>query len=224
MSNQVIMTSISRKVLMALSGFFLMVFLIQHLTINLFSVLNPDLFNKASHFMGTNFIVQFLLQPVLIAGVIFHLIMGMYLDYKNRNSRPVNYTFNNPSKNSTWISRNMIITGVMIMLFLGLHFYDFWLPEIKYKYIDFKEGIPNRYYEELIHKFNDLWRVVIYCVSFVFLSLHLLHGFQSSFQSVGFKSKKHAQKIRFISVIYAIVVPFGFIFIAVFHHLKHIFN
>ena len=75
--------------------------------------------------MGTNVIVQFLLQPVLIAGVVFHLIMGMYLDYKNRNSRPVNYTFNNPSKNSTWISRNMIITGVMIMLFLGLHFYDF---------------------------------------------------------------------------------------------------
>ena len=105
MSNQVIMTSISRKVLMALSGFFLMVFLIQHLTINLFSVLNPDLFNKTSHFMGTNVIVQFLLQPVLIAGVVFHLIMGMYLDYKNRNSRPVNYTFNNPSKNSTWISK-----------------------------------------------------------------------------------------------------------------------
>ena len=97
--------------------------------LNLFSVLNPDLFNKTSHFMGTNVIVQFLLQPVLIAGVVFHLIMGMYLDYKNRNSRPVNYTFNNPSKNSTWISRNMIITGVMIMLFLGLHFYDFWLPE-----------------------------------------------------------------------------------------------
>ena len=204
---------------MALSGIFLMVFLLQHLTINFFSVISPNLFNSASHFMGTNFVVQFILQPILIFGVFFHLTMGMVLEYQNRKSRPIKYAYNSPSGNSSWISRNMIITGVMIMLFLALHFYDFWVPEIKYKYIEFKPENPERYFEELKHKFHDLWRVLIYCASFVFLSLHLLHGFQSSFQSVGFKNNKHANKIKTISNLYAIIVPAGYLFIAIYHYL-----
>ena len=215
-------SSVVKKVLMALSGFFLMVFLLQHLIINLFSVFSAELFNSASHFMGTNFLVQFILQPVLIFGVIFHLAMGMYLDFQNRNSRPIGYAVNNPSDNSSWMSRNMIVTGVMILLFMALHFYDFWVPEIKYKYIDFKPESSDRYFEELTHKFKDSWRVIIYCVSFVFLSLHLLHGFGSAFQSVGLKSKSRASKIKFLSNIYAIIVPAGFVFIALFHFIKQI--
>ena len=214
--------SIIKKVLMALSGIFLMVFLLQHLAINFLSVLSPELFNRASHFMGTNFLVQFVLQPILIFGVFFHLIMGMALEYQNKKSRPIKYSYNNPSENSSWMSRNMIITGIMIMLFLALHFYDFWVPEIKYKYIDFNPENVERYHEELEHKFHDLWRVAIYCVSFVFLSLHLQHGFQSSFQSVGFKNNKHADKIKMASNIYAIGVPFGYIFIAIFHYINYI--
>ena len=215
-------SSIVSKVLMALSGFFLMVFLLQHLAINFFSVISADFFNKASHFMGTNFLVQFLLQPILIFGVFFHLIMGMLLEYRNSKSRPIKYAYNKPSGNSSWMSRNMIITGIMIMLFLGLHFYDFWIPEIKYKYIDFNPELPERYFQELEHKFHDLWRVIIYCVSFVFLSLHLMHGFQSSFQSVGFKSRRNAGKIKLASNIYAVVVPAGYIFIALYHYLNYI--
>lgn len=214
-------SSILRKVLMALSGIFLMFFLLQHLVINFFSVLSPDFFNEASHFMGTNFFVQFILQPVLIFGVFFHLIMGMYLEYNNRTARPIGYAYNNASENSNWMSRNMIITGVMIMLFIGLHFYDFWIPEIKYKYIELNPENPERYFEELEHKFHDLWRVGIYCISFVFLSLHLLHGFQSSFQSVGFKNNKYAGKIQIISNIYAVVIPAGYVFIAIYHYLNH---
>ena len=98
--------------------------------------------------MGTNFLVQFILQPVLIFGVIFHLAMGMYLDFQNKNSRPIGYAVNNPSDNSSWMSRNMIVTGVMILLFMALHFYDFWVPEIKYKYIDFKPESSDRYFED----------------------------------------------------------------------------
>ena len=148
--------------------------------------------------------------------------MGMYLDSQNKSARPIKYAVDNASENSNWLSRNMLITGVMILLFMLLHFYDFWIPEIKYKYIDFKPENSERYYEELAHKFHDLWRVIIYCVSFVFLCLHLLHGFQSAFQSVGLKSNKHTAKIKTLSNIYAIAVPFGFIVIAIFHYLKHI--
>jgi succinate dehydrogenase / fumarate reductase cytochrome b subunit len=217
--------SIIRKVAMALSGFFLLVFLLQHLSINLLSVCCPDAFNSASHFMGTFWLVQFVFQPILAFGVVFHLSMGFVLEVKNRSARPVKYAFNNPSANSTWMSRNMIITGIMVLLFLGLHFYDFWLPELNVKYIqgDMSGLLAGsdqfRYWEELHHKFHDPIRVGIYCLSFVFLSLHLMHGFQSAFQSVGFNHNKYTPTIKKLSNIYAIVVPFGFVVIAVYHFM-----
>ena len=207
---------------MALSGFFLMVFLLQHLVINMFSVLSAELFNEVSHFMGTNGLVQFVLQPILLFGVLFHLGMGIYLDIKNKAARPIKYAMDKPSENSNWMSRNMVITGLTIMLFLGLHFYDFWIPEINIKFIEGDwTGLHHgefRYYDELQLKFLDLTRVIIYCVSFVFLSLHLLHGFQSSFQSAGFNHNKYTPTIKKLGNLYAIIIPAGFIFIALFHY------
>jgi len=220
-------TSVAKKVAMALSGFFLMFFLLQHCTINMLSVISPDTFNETSHFMGTNALVQYLLQPVLIFGVVFHLLMGMVLEQKNRSSRTINYAYSKPAASSSWMSRNMIITGIMVMLFLGLHFYDFWLPEVKTKFIDgdmtgmLADGSGFRYYEELTHKFVDPIRVVIYVVAFAFLSLHLMHGFQSSFQSVGIRKNTWTPLIQKLSMIYAVVIPAAFVFIAIYHHLAH---
>jgi len=210
-------TSIARKILMALSGLFLLIFLLQHLIINFLSVVSPGGFNSASHFMGYNPIVQFIVQPILLFAVIFHLIMGMYLEYKNRSARSVKYTSNNPAANSTWMSRNMLITGITVLLFLGLHFYDFWIPEISHKYIHFTVENPTRYFHELQLKFVDPIRVSIYCASFIFLALHLLHGFQSAFQSVGFSHNRYTPIIQKLGTIYGIAIPLGFIFIALFH-------
>ena len=222
MTNGLSSSSVGRKVLMALSGFFLLIFLFQHFVINLLSVVSPSSFNEVSHFMGTNLIIQFLLQPVLLFGVLFHLGMGMYLESKNRAARPIKYAMDKPSENSNWMSRNMLITGIMIMLFLGLHFYDFWLPEIKDKFIDGKWDDPIKYFPHLQHKFQDLSRVIIYCVSFIFLSLHLLHGFQSSFQSAGFNHNKYTPIIKRLGNLYAIIIPAGFVFIALFHYFNQL--
>lgn len=213
---------------MALSGFFLLFFLLQHLTINFISVISEDGFNEASHFMGTNPLVQFLLQPVLAFGVFFHLGMGIRLELQNRAARPVKYAMNKGSENSSWMSRNMIITGIMVLLFLGLHFYDFWIPELNVKFVQgdmsglIDPMYPDsgmRYWEELHHKFHDPIRVGIYVLSFVFLALHLMHGFQSAFQSVGFNHKKYTPAIKQLSNIYAVVVPLGFIIVAVYHFM-----
>ena len=212
-------SSIVRKFAMALSGFFLLFFLLQHMSINMLSVFSPDAFNEVSHFMGYNPLVQFALQPVLMFGVIFHLGMGIYLELQNRAARPIKYAMNKGEANSTWMSRNMIITGIMIMLFLGLHLYDFWVHEMTVKYLEMQPENPTRYWQELNDKFEDPIRVGIYLVSFVFLALHLMHGFQSAFQSVGFNHNKYTPIIKKLSNIYAIVVPLGFIFIAVYHFL-----
>lgn len=214
-----IKSSLARKYAMALSGLFLIVFLLQHFTINLISVFSEEVFNEVSHFMGNNPIVQFILQPILIFGVLFHFTMGFVLEYQNRSSRAQNYAENKGSANSTWMSRNMIWSGAVILSFLGLHFVDFWFPEMNYKYIEVLPENPNRYFEEMVHKFVSPFRVVLYAVSFVFLMLHLLHGFSSSFQSVGLNNK-YTKALKSFTIAFSVVIPAGFIFIAIFHHLN----
>lgn len=221
MNNSSFYKSIGYKVLMALSGFFLMFFLVQHLSINMLSVFSQDMFNETSHFMGTNPIVQGLLQPVLLIAVIFHFIMGIFLEYKNSKARNINYVYNKPSANSNWISRNMIISGLTVLAFLVLHFIDFWIPEITHKYIEFSPENPTRYFLELQEKFIHPERVIAYVIAFIFLALHLMHGFQSSFQSVGFKNGSNSPMIMKLSYLFSIIVPAGFIFIALFHYLNH---
>ena len=214
-----IKTSIARKVAMALSGLFLILFLGQHFTINMTSVFSEKTFNFLSHFMGNNPIVQFILQPVLIFGVVFHFIMGFILQIKNYKSRSVKYNSFKGSANASWVSRNMITSGIVVLSFLGLHFYDFWVPEMNYKYVEFLPQDPDRYYEELVHKFHSPVRVAIYALSFIFLSLHLIHGFSSSFQSMGLNNK-YSRGIKLFTVAFSLVIPAWFIFIAIFHHIN----
>tara|TARA_B100001248_G_C27342604_1_gene437070 strand:- start:297 stop:914 length:618 start_codon:yes stop_codon:yes gene_type:complete len=204
---------------MALSGLFLILFLGQHFTINITSVFSEKTFNFISHFMGNNPVVQFILQPVLIFGVIFHFVMGFVLQIKNSRSRSVKYVSFNGSANASWVSRNMIITGIVVLSFLGLHFYDFWVPEMNYKYVEILPLDPDRYYGELVHKFHNPVRVGIYVLSFAFLALHLYHGFASSFQSVGLNNK-YTRGIKWFTVAFSLVIPIGFIFVAIFHHLN----
>ena len=221
MSNSPILkSSIAKKIAMALSGLFLVTFLSIHFFINLISVFNEDLFNTLAHFMGNNPLIQFAMQPVLIFGVLFHFIMGFVLDFKNRASRPIGYAKYNGAANASWSSRNMIISGIVVLSFLGLHFYDFWIPEMVYKYVEVKPIASERYFHELVAKFNSPIRTSIYCFSFFFLFLHLWHGFNSSFQSVGMNNK-YSKTLHKVGYAFAVIVPFGFIFIALFHHFNH---
>lgn len=214
-------SSIARKVAMALSGLFLVLFLLQHFIINFTSVLSADSFNEISHFMGTNFLVQFLLQPILIFGVILHFVLGIILEFRNRRARPINYVSFNGSANSSWMSRNMIYTGLVVLAFLGLHFYDFWVPEMVHKYVESHPEDPTRYYHETVEKFESPVRTGLYVLSFILLSLHLYHGFSSSFQSMGW-ANKYAKGVRGFTVAYAILIPLGFIFIALYHYFNNV--
>src|SRR5210317_1039832 len=182
-------SSIARKVAMALSALFLIIFLIIHLSVNITSLFSEKLFNELSHFMGTNPLIQFAMQPVLIFGVVFHFVMGFILEFKNWSSRNVKYVKYKGSASATWMSRNMIYSGAVILAFLVLHFIDFWFPEMNHKYIEQLPEDPTRYFGELQHKFMNPWRVGAYVVAFILLALHLLHGFQSAFQSIGFNNK-----------------------------------
>jgi len=228
-------SSIARKFAMALSALFLIVFLLQHMSINMLSVFSADKFNTVSDFMGTNPIVQFVLQPILLFGVIFHFVMGFVLELQNNKSRAVKYANYKGSANASWMSRNMLISGAFILLFLIIHMKGFWAHEMIHKYVDGKDsynvfGDPSsgfRFYPDVRTYFNPqsdyvLFRLGLYLLTFVFLALHLNHGFESAWQSMGARSKKYTPTIKKIGVAYSVLVPLGFIFIAVYHYVTHL--
>lgn len=223
-------SSIARKFAMALSGLFLVLFLAMHFTINFTSVIAPDTFNEWSHFMGTNGLVQAVMQPILIFAVIFHFVMGFVLELQNRNARAIKYHSFKGNANSSWASRNMIISGLVVLAFLGLHFYDFWVPEMQIKYVEgdmsglIDPSNPNsgfRYLEHTVHKFESPIRTGIYVAAFILLALHLWHGFASSFQSMGFNNK-YSRALKGFTKWYAVLIPLGFIFIALYHHFNQL--
>lgn len=222
----ILSSSIARKVAMALSALFLIIFLIIHLAVNLTSLFSEDVFNETSHFMGTNPLIQFAMQPVLIFGVVFHFVMGFVLELRNKRARNVKYAKFNGAASASWMSRNMVVSGAVILAFIVLHFIDFWIPEINTKYIigDMSGVLPGeegfRYFEELQHKFVNPLRVGAYVVAFVLLGLHLAHGFQSAFQSMGFNNK-YTKCVKNLGTIYSIVIPLGFIIIALCHYFNH---
>lgn len=216
-------SSIARKMAMALSGLFLIFFLLQHLTINMTAVIDPDTFNSWSYFMGYNPIVQYILQPILVFGVVLHFVMGFIVESQNRAARNIKYGVFKGGKNASWATRNMIVSGLVILAFLGVHFYDFWVPEIVEKFVNYSTDTTQmgstRFYEHLMAKFADPVRTGLYCLSFVLLALHLWHGFSSSFQSMGWNNK-YSKGLRGFTKLYAVLVPAGFVFIAIYLHLN----
>jgi len=206
-------SSIGRKFLMGITGLFLVTFIAVHLLVNSFSLVSAELFNAGSHFMGTNPLIQ-AMQYVLAAGFLFHIVMGIVLTIKNNAARPVKYAMNKPGENANIASRSMIYTGVLVMLFLFLHLKDFFVP------IKFQHGTYGTDYDLLVTVFSNPLYVGIYVVAFILLSIHLYHGFQSAFQTIGVNHPKYTPAIKFLGVLYCFIVGLGFSAIALFHYFN----
>lgn len=212
--NRFLSSSIGRKVVMALTGFFLITFLIVHLGINLSLFWGAESFNAASEFMATNGVIQ-VMQYVLAAGFILHIILGIRLELQNRSSRGVKYVVNKPSENSSFSSRNMIVTGVIILLFLILHLKDFFV-ELKF----YDKGGFDSDYDLVTTLFKNPIYTVIYVLAFILLGIHLSHGFQSAFQSTGANYNKYKACIKNTGTIFSILIAIGFSAIAVYFFFK----
>lgn len=219
MSNM-IKATIGKKFWMALSALFLIIFLLLHFSLNFISVFSADLYNTVAEFMGENWIIQWVMQPILTIGIVFHFAMGIYLEIQNKKARPVKYAKYNGAANSSWMSRNMILTGLVILAFFALHFIDFWFPTLNYHYYHIGNPTVNPTdYQALLAKFTNPIRVIAYCVAFVLLSLHLMHGFYGSMQSLGQNNKYSRAFVQF-GKYFSILIPLGFIVIAIALYLK----
>lgn len=202
-------SSVGRKVVMSLSGLFLITFLLVHLGVNLTLFISKDTFNGASHFMATNPVIQ-VMQYVLAAGFIFHIIMGIWLELKNKASRPIKYAKNNAAANSGWASRNMIYTGILVLLFILLHLKDF--------FVQIKFGEVHDDYELVTQLFKNPIYVLIYVIAFILLGIHLSHGFQSAFTSIGARAPKYLKCVKNLGMAFSYFIALGFSIIAIYFY------
>ena len=197
-------SSVTKKLVMALAGLFLITFLIVHLSINLFLLSDdPDPFNKAAHFMASNPLIK-IFEVVLMGGFLIHIIWGVILQIQNWMARPKRYKVTYPSQTS-FFSKYMIYLGIIILIFLFLHFLNFYFVKL-----GLVEGDHENFYGMAYDLFKLPVYLVIYLVSFIILAFHLHHGFQSAFQTLGLNHKKYTPVIKAIGLIYSLVVPAGF--------------
>lgn len=196
--------SVIRKFAMALTGLFLCLFLVEHLIGNLllYKGDNGETFEAYSKFMAGNMIIR-ALEIVLFAAILFHIIDAIVLTMQNKKARPVEYKVNKPSKNSSWFSRNMGLSGSVIFIFLILHLRTFF---VEHRILEPQETM----YMSVVNAFQQWWYSAIYLIAMVLLAAHLNHGFQSAFQSLGLNNKKYAPILKNVSTWFAILISLGF--------------
>ena len=197
-------SSIGKKLLMGLTGLFLILFLIVHAGINACIFLNDngETFNQVAHFMSHNWIMRFL-EIGLFSGLILHIIQGLSLWIQNAKARPVRYHVNKPSKNSQWYSRSMGILGTLLLLFIVMHLSHFYVDT---KIALYSGDQPHNLFEEMKEVFQSGWVVTLYIIGVASLFWHLYHGFQSAFQTFGIHHKKYTPLIKTLGTGYAFII------------------
>jgi succinate dehydrogenase / fumarate reductase cytochrome b subunit len=203
-------STIGRKLVMSLTGLFLIIFLVVHLAGN-FQLLADDgglAFNAYAKFMTSNPLIKFTSYG-LYAFILIHIIMSIALVAKNKAARPVGYDKVKGSANSSFSSRNMGILGFIIFVFLVIHLRNFWY-EMHWGSIPMDEAGNKDLYAVVNAAFSEWWYVAIYVVCMVGLAFHLSHGFSSAFQTLGINHKKYTPFIKKLGIVYAILIPAAF--------------
>lgn len=188
---------------MGLTGLFLISFLVIHVTLNSFIFFNDGgaTFNAGADFMAHNPIIR-ILEIGLFAGLLLHIFQALVLTLENRKARPIGYAVVKGSANSSWYSRSMGILGSLLLLFLVVHLSNFWVPT---KVAVFNHTAHDTF-AGMKAVFSQWYFVAIYLVGVISLLYHLLHGFQSSFQSLGLNHKKYTPLIKALGMWFSIIV------------------
>lgn len=220
-------SSIGQKLIMSLTGLFLIVFLVIHLLGNLQLLANDggEAFNLYAEFMTSNPLIKFTSYGLYFF-ILLHAIQGIALYSTNKKAKGSTYAVGHTK--ASWASRNMGPLGMIILIFIILHMIQFWL-QMKMGWV---EKVA---YDGYDHPVKDLYTIVdaayqnplyvlIYVASMIAIAFHLSHGFQSAFQSLGLNHKKYTPFIKALGTVYSILIPFGFAIIPIWMYLRHAFN
>lgn len=223
---QMFTSSVGKKLVMGLTGIFLISFLIVHVGINacVFADLpifdsneNGLMFNKAAHFMGSTVLIR-IMEIGLFAGIILHIVQGYMLEAQNKAARSVGYAVNLGNKGSKWYSRSMALLGTLILLFLVVHLAHFWVKaRITHTLTPITlNGVEmHDMFAEMKAVFSMGWVVIVYSLGCISLAYHLAHGFQSAFRTLGVANKKYTTLLTNLGYGFSILVPALFILMPV---------
>lgn len=202
-------SSLGQKLIMAITGLFLITFLIVHSSLNSLIFLNDGgvAFNAGAQFMATNPLIR-IVEVVLFLGLILHVVKAYFLTRNNNKSRPVKYAAYDGKANSKWYSRSMGILGSLLLIFLVIHLSHFWIGT---KAAQLNGTIlSHNTYLELKEVFKSPINVLIYLLGVISLGYHLMHGFQSAFQTLGINHKKYTPFIKSFGSVFSILISFIF--------------
>lgn len=196
-------SSLGKKVVMSLTGLFLISFLVIHVGINSLIFLNDGgvIFNKAAGFMAHNIVIR-IMEVGLFAGFLIHIIQAYAVTLKNQKARPVKYAVTDGNANSKWYSRSMALLGTLLLMFLVIHLGNFWVPTKKAVFAHEEHNT----FEGIKNVFGQWYFVAIYLLGVLSLCYHLLHGFSSAFQSLGINHRKWTPVIKMIGKTFTIIV------------------
>ncbi|HBZ26463.1 MAG TPA: succinate dehydrogenase [Rikenellaceae bacterium] len=212
----ILTSSIGKKLIMSITGLFLIFFLLIHLLANSAYLFGPEAFDAVIEFMGSPFIV--VMVPVLAGGFVLHIVYAVFLTLYNMKARgSQRYEVTNKAKTDSWASRNMFVLGIIIGGVLAFHLTHFWA---KMQLAEFTGGHAQNGNVLMAATFSNIWIVICYIIWFAALWFHLTHGFWSAFQTIGANNDKWLGRLKFVSYLYATIIFLGFSTIAIFAYLN----
>ena len=229
--SQFFTSSVGKKLVMSLTGLFLISFLVIHVGLNacIWANDNGEMFNKSAHFMGTTVVVR-IMEWGLFLGFIIHIVQGYVLEAKNLSRRGQGYAISMGNKGSKWYSRTMGLLGTLLFLFLIMHISHFWissrfggmanikpLPEVQYNGL-----VYHNLYAQMVEVFQNPAVVILYVLGCISLCYHLMHGFQSAFRTLGVHNNRYLTILRNFGKGFSIVVSIAFAMMPVSFYLKWI--
>jgi len=210
-------SSIGRKLIMSITGIFLVLFLLFHSTVNILVLFSSSAYNAMSAFLGVNW-YALIGTGVLAGGFVVHILYALYLSWQNMRARGTQgYAMTQNQKSVEWSSQNMFVLGVIVLGFLVLHLYQFWFK------MQFAELMGTQAEETpaqaVANLFSNWGYCTIYIVWLAALWFHLTHGVWSAFQSIGINNKTWLPRVKVISNIISTIVILMFMSIPVYYLL-----
>jgi len=208
-------SSIGKKIIMSISGLFLILFLLIHLLANSAYLFGHEAFDTIIGIMSSPVVV--VMVPVLAAGFAIHIIYATLLTLSNLKARgSVKYEVSNKTQTDSWAAKNMYILGTIVLGFLAFHLTHFWANMQLPEFIGNHAENGNVLMEQT---FSSIWILICYIVWFIALWYHLTHGFWSAFHTLGANNIKWISRLKVVSYVYATFIALGFSSIAIFAYL-----
>lgn len=224
-SKGLLSTSVFRKQVVAITGIFLVLFIVGHLAGNLLIFVGPDALNAYAEKLKGLGPLLWVMRVALLAAFVIHIYMTIKLSQENRAAGAGRYAVSQPKGDRSLSARAMVLTGLLVFFFFFFHLADFTFTEHEGEasVVVTAEGDERNLglFGLVWNAFLDPWRSAFYVAAVIGVGMHLTHGIQSLFQSLGITHPRYTPWIQKISVLVGVVVAVGFALIPIYVLIRH---